>query len=68
MPLKAKKEYVRAKYQRAAEQRIYEPKWEFIVVFWILALWTNQNKTFKSHLEGNEAALCYGYKQGEVFY
>ena len=25
MPLKAKKEYVRAKYQRAAEQRIYEP-------------------------------------------
>ena len=34
----------------------------------LLSLRTNQNKTFKSHLEGNEAALCYLCKQGEVFY
>ena len=33
-----------------------------------ISSWNNQNKTFKSHLEGNEAALCYDYKQGEVFY
>ena len=35
MPWKAKKEYVQAKYQKA-DQRIYERKWKFIVIFWIL--------------------------------
>ena len=34
---KAKKEYVRAKYKRA-DQWIYEPKLEFIVIFWILGI------------------------------
>ena len=62
MPWEAKKEHVWAKYQ-TADKRIYEPNWYFIVAFWILGLLTKQNKTFKSHLEGNEAAGYYGHKK-----
>ena len=50
MSWKAKKEYAHVKYERA-DQRIYEPKWDFIIIFWILELRTNQNKIFKSYLE-----------------
>ena len=64
MPLEAKKEYVRTKDERT-DKRIYEPNWDFIVIFWILGLRTNQNKTLKSNLEQQftEAAVYYGDKE-----
>ena len=62
MPWEAKKEYLQIKYQRA-DKRIYEPDWNFIFTFWIMGLRTNQNKTFKSHQEGTNAAVYYGHKE-----
>ena len=65
MPWKAKKEYMRTKYE-STEKRIYESNWDSIVAFWIVGLRTNHNKTFKCHLEGTEAAVYYGYKKFSV--
>ena len=65
MPWEAKKEYVRIKYQRAGKtiyDFIQKPNRDFIVAFWIPWLRSNQNKTFKSHQEGTEAAVYYGHK------
>ena len=48
-----------AKYQGA---KAYEPKWDFIVIFWISGLRTNQNKIFKSYLQTLKQQFTMGTK------
>ena len=62
MHWKAEKEYVRAKYERS-DQSIYEPKWDLIVIFWILRLWANHNKIFKSYLKALRQQFTIGTKK-----
>ena len=65
IPWKAKKEYVRAKYQRA-DQTIYEPKWDFIVIFWILGLRT-ADKIFEIYLETLRQQFTMGVNNGLIW-